>query len=138
MSGRSPTAERHAELIRTALYKAAPAGLAIAVLMTECNLSIWQTRRALAALRDLCAEKGWPPVIWTRGIGYQFAAGEGELERWERAWISERLTQFRRMLSGTLGPHLRLFPKSDWAEYLTAQVKAIESNLEIAAGSWPR
>ncbi|KOG91356.1 hypothetical protein [Streptomyces varsoviensis] len=138
MPKRSPTAERNAELIRTALLKVSPAGLTIIELMTECNLSLWQTRRALAALRDLCAEKGWPPAIWTREAGYHFCAGETELERWERVWIGERLTQFRRMLSGTLGPHLRLFPKSDWAEYLTAQVKAIESNLEIAAGPWPR
>jgi hypothetical protein len=37
------------------------------------------------------------------------------------------------MLTGTLGPHLQLFPHSTWAEYLTAQVRAIESNLEMAS-----
>ncbi|GGJ71201.1 hypothetical protein [Streptomyces brasiliensis] len=37
------------------------------------------------------------------------------------------------MLTSTVGPHLQLFPHSTWAEYLTAQVRAIESNLEMAA-----
>lgn len=56
------------------------------------------------------------------------------LLRWELAWVSRELTAFRRMLTGTLGPHLKLFPNSTWAEYLTAQFRAIESNLEMAAG----
>jgi putative transposase len=60
-----------------------------------------------------------------------------ELEAWELAWVSRQLTQFRRMLTGTLGPHLKLFPDSAWAEYLTAQFRAIESNLEMAASYGP-
>ncbi|QMU72872.1 hypothetical protein [Streptacidiphilus sp. P02-A3a] len=72
--------------------------------------------------------------MWTRESGYHFCASEAELEAWELAWVSRELTKFRRMLTGTLGPHLQLFPKSAWAEYLTAQFRAIESNLEMAAG----
>jgi hypothetical protein len=30
--------------------------------------------------------------------------------------------------------HLRVFPNCTWAEYLTAQFRVIESNLEMAAG----
>jgi hypothetical protein len=130
---RSPTAERHAELVRTALLKTAPIGMTLLELAAECGLSRWQTRRAIAALKDSCVEREWPPLLWTRERDYHFCASEAELENWERAWISERLTQFRRMLTGTLGPHLLLFPNSAWAEYLTAQVRAIESNLEMAS-----
>lgn len=133
MDKRSPTAERHADLVRTALLQAAPAGRTLLELAAACGLSRWQTRRAIAALKDLCAQNEWPPLLWTRERDYHFCADETELENWERAWISERLTQFRRMLTGTLGPHLQLFPHSTWAEYLTAQVRAIESNLEMAS-----
>lgn len=87
----------------------AQVGVTLSELVMESELSRWQVRRALAALRDLCAEKGWPPVIWTRQSGYHFCAGESELETGERAWISERLTQFRRILTGTLGLHIRPF-----------------------------
>ncbi|MBT2509178.1 RacP protein [Streptomyces sp. ISL-98] len=133
MAKRSPAAERHADLIRTALFEVAPAGMVLGQLMGACELSRWQTRRGLATLRDLCAERGWPPVIWGRDLGYHFCASEAELEEWERAWLSEKLTQFRRMITGTIGPHLVLFPKSTWAGYLSDQMKAIESNLAMAA-----
>ncbi|MHA6762465.1 RacP protein [Streptacidiphilus sp. PAMC 29251] len=129
----SATAERHADLVRTQLLAVAPDGLALLVLAAACGLSPWQTRRALAALRDICGEEEWPPVLWTRELGYHFCATEPELEAWELAWVSRELTAFRRMLTGTLGPHLKLFPNSAWAEYLTAQFRAIESNLEMAA-----
>jgi hypothetical protein len=133
MKKRSPTAERHADLIRTEPLKVAPGGLTLPILAAACGLSRWQFRRALAVLREVCAEKGWPPVIWTRETGYHFCASDSELEEWEHDWVSERLTQFRRMLTSVLGPHLKLFPTSSWAEYLTAQVRAIETNLEIAS-----
>ncbi|MFI5887901.1 hypothetical protein [Streptomyces sp. NPDC051554] len=68
-----------------------------------------------------------------RVVGAQDSVDPAELENWERAWISERLTQFRRMLTSTLGPHLQLFPHSTWAEYLTARIRTIESNLEMAS-----
>ncbi|QOV40901.1 hypothetical protein IM697_22450 [Streptomyces ferrugineus] len=60
-------------------------------------------------------------------------ASGAELEEWERAWLSEKPTQFRRVITGTIGPHLALFPKSTWAGYLSDQMKATESNLAMAA-----
>ncbi|MFF3558310.1 RacP protein [Streptomyces tsukubensis] len=133
MRKRSPAAERHAELIRIALLEAAPSGLPLKRLMGACELSVYQTRSGIAALRDLCGERGWPPMLWDRETGYHFCASEAELEEWERQWISERLTQFRRMISGTLAPHLALFPKSRWANYLNTQIAAVEAALEMAA-----
>ncbi|KUN58190.1 RacP protein [Streptomyces griseorubiginosus] len=130
---RSPAAERHAEFIHIALMEAAPAGLPLKRLMGACELSKYQTRSGLAALRDLCGEREWPPLIWTRETGYHFAASEEELEVWERVWISEKLTQFRRMITGTLAPHLALYPGSRWANYLNTQIRAVEASLEMAA-----
>lgn len=46
--------------------------------MGVCELSRWRTRRGLAVLRDLCAERSWPPVIWSREMGYHFCASEAE------------------------------------------------------------
>ncbi|MFJ2241293.1 hypothetical protein [Streptomyces sp. NPDC087859] len=66
------------------------------------------------------------------GVRLPLLPSEAELEEGERAWISEKLTQFRRMLTGAIGPHLALFPKSVWAAYLSDQMKAIESTL-----AWP-
>ncbi|WP_436847747.1 hypothetical protein [Streptomyces avermitilis] len=76
MAKRSATAERHADLIRTALFEVAPAGMTLTRLRGSCGLSRWQTTRGLATLRDLCAERGWPPVIWTRDLGCHFCASE--------------------------------------------------------------
>ncbi len=41
------------------------------------------------------------------------------------------------MITGTLAPHIALFPDSRWANYLHAQVKAVEANLEMAT-TWNR
>ncbi|WP_316781037.1 hypothetical protein [Streptomyces sasae] len=73
------------------------------------------------------------PLIWTRQDGCHFCASEEELEAWERAWISEKLTQFRRMITGTLAPCLALFLGSRWAKYLNTQITAVESSLEMVA-----
>lgn len=137
MDKRSPTAERHAELVLAALCEVAPAGMTLLRLAAACELSRWQTRRALAAVKDLCAERDWPPVIYTREAGHHVCASEDELEEWERAWLSEKLTRFRRVFAGVVGPHLKRFPKSNWATYLTAQMKAIETNLEMAVRPRP-
>ena len=56
-AGRPSTAECHADLIRIALSEAAPAGMTRTRLMALCELSRWQTRRGLATLRDLYAER---------------------------------------------------------------------------------
>jgi len=61
-------------------------------------------------LRDLCIDRSSPPVIYSRDHGYHFCVSDDELEESERAWLSEKLTRFRRKLSGTIGPHLTLFP----------------------------
>ncbi|MGW3425772.1 hypothetical protein [Streptomyces phaeochromogenes] len=37
------------------------------------------------------------------------------------------------MITGTIGPHLALSPKSTWAGYLSDLMKAIKSNLAMAA-----
>src|SRR4051812_724301 len=55
------------------------------------------------------------------------------LDQTDRGTPREKLTQFRRMITGSIGPHLALFPKSMWAGYLNDQMKAIESNLALAA-----
>ncbi|MCA1223684.1 hypothetical protein LCE31_36075, partial [Streptomyces sp. 8L] len=55
---RSPAAERHAELIQIALLEAAPSGLPFKRLMGACELSEYQTRSGLTALRDLAGGGG--------------------------------------------------------------------------------
>ncbi|MFI7413950.1 RacP protein [Streptomyces sp. NPDC049627] len=101
--------------------------------MGACELSQYQTRSGLTALRDLAAERDWPPLIWTREQGYHFCASEVELEEWERVWASEKLTAFRSVITGTLAPHLALFPRSRWANYLNTQIEAVKATLEMAA-----
>ncbi|MGK5693251.1 hypothetical protein ACSNOJ_10155 [Streptomyces sp. URMC 128] len=58
MRKRSTAAERHAELIRIALMEAAPSGLPLRRLMGACELSEYQPRSGLTAMRDLCGERG--------------------------------------------------------------------------------
>jgi hypothetical protein len=111
--------------------EAAPAGLTFLQLMLVSERSRHQVRTGLAALRDLCAERGWPPLLYTRETGYHFSASEVELEAWELAWISGQLTQLRRMVTGTLAPHVALFPKSRWGGNLLLQLRAMESNLDL-------
>ncbi|MEU2288590.1 hypothetical protein ABZ614_43085 [Streptomyces sp. NPDC013178] len=72
-------------------------------------------------------------MLWTRDWGYQFCASEVELEEWERVWVSENLTAFRRMITGTLASHLALFPESRWANCLNTQIEAVKGTLEMAA-----
>ncbi|MER7047024.1 RacP protein [Streptomyces jumonjinensis] len=117
----------------TAVPKKRSTADALKRLVGACELSVYQTRSGIAALRDLCGERGWPPMLWAREVGYHFCASEAELEEWERERISERLTQLCRMIFGTLAPHLALFPKSRWANYLNTQITAVEAALEMAA-----
>ncbi|WP_053698057.1 hypothetical protein [Streptomyces sp. NRRL F-5755] len=133
MPKRSPVAERRAELIRTALLGVAPGGMTLMRLAGACELSRWQTRRALAALKDICAQNHWPTLTWTRDLGYHFCGNEDELELWEQAWLDAKLVQFGRALTSVIGPHLELFPQSLWAIYLKDQVRAVESALALAA-----
>ena len=117
----------HADRRRTALMEAAPTGLTFVQLMLLGERSRHQVRSGLAALRDLCAERGWPPVLYTRDLGHHFSASEAELEVWELAWISGKLTQPRRMVTGTLAPRVALFPKCRWGGSLLLQLQAMES-----------
>ncbi|TQK44504.1 hypothetical protein FBY35_6012 [Streptomyces sp. SLBN-118] len=48
MRKRSPAAERHADLVRIALFEVAPAGMTLTRLMASCELSRYQTRRGIA------------------------------------------------------------------------------------------
>ncbi|MFJ4817872.1 hypothetical protein [Streptomyces sp. NPDC088801] len=61
MDKRSPTAERHADLVRTALLHTAPSGMTLLELAAVCGLSHWQTRQGISVLKDVCAQNEWPP-----------------------------------------------------------------------------
>ncbi|MFC4517762.1 MULTISPECIES: hypothetical protein [Streptomyces] len=66
---RSAAADRHADAIRIALMEAAPAGLTSKRLVAATELSRSQLVCGIAALKELCAERGWPPLLWTREKG---------------------------------------------------------------------
>ncbi|MYW21430.1 RacP protein, partial [Streptomyces sp. SID2955] len=98
---RGEAAHRHADTLRFVLFEARPAGLLFPQLTRASELSPSQVRSGLAALRDTIAENGWPPLIWTRADGYQLGAERAALEAYERAVLTEKLTEFRRFITGT-------------------------------------
>lgn len=102
---RGDAARRHADTIRFVLFEARPAGLDFRQLVRATGLSAHQVRDGLAALRDQAAEKGWPPLAWSREAGYLLGAGRDVLETYERAVVGEKLTEFRRFITGTRRPH---------------------------------
>jgi hypothetical protein len=59
---RSPATLRHAELIRTALMVAALSGPPLKRLIGARELSQYQRGSGLTAMRNLCGERGWPPL----------------------------------------------------------------------------
>ncbi|WP_159029658.1 hypothetical protein [Streptomyces qaidamensis] len=65
MDKRSPTAERHAALVRTALLQTAPLGMPLLELAAVCGLSRRQTRRGISILKDVCAQNERPPLVCT-------------------------------------------------------------------------
>ncbi|MFJ4561988.1 RacP protein [Streptomyces massasporeus] len=75
---RSAASQRHADTVRFVLFEARPAGLAFNQLVRSSELSPHQARAGLACLRDIIAERGWPPLIWTRKDGYQFCTDPAE------------------------------------------------------------
>ncbi len=81
---RGDAARRHADTIRFVLFEARPAGLEFAQLVRASGLSPSQVRSGLAALRDLAAEWGYPPLIWTKAGSYQLGADRAALEAYER------------------------------------------------------
>ncbi|MFE5029903.1 RacP protein [Streptomyces sp. NPDC056656] len=99
------------------------------------ELSPSQVRSGLAALRDVIADNGWPPLIWTRADGYQLGAERAELEAYERAVLLEKLTQFRRFITGTVAPHAAAHPGDKWIRHIVAQLNSIESTLDLVVSS---
>ncbi|WP_331721230.1 RacP protein [Streptomyces sp. NBC_00212] len=130
---RSPTAARHADAIRLALMEVAPAGLKKSRLTAVTELSRSQIVRGLAAYHELAGEKGWPPLPWSFKAGYHFCEDAVELEAWERDWAEVKSTQITSVINGILARHARLFPKSRWVAYFSAQMNAVQSSLDMIA-----
>jgi hypothetical protein len=79
------------------------------------------------------AERGWPPLIWTRPDGYKFCADPAELQAYEIAVIRGKLTEIRRFITGTVAPHAVLQPKGRWIKHLNTQLNSVESTLDVIA-----
>ncbi|MEU8927336.1 RacP protein [Kitasatospora sp. NPDC048545] len=130
---RSPAAERHADTLRFVLFEARPAGLTFDQLVRSSELSRSQVRAGLACLRDVIAEQGLPPLIWTRTDGYRFCSDPPELEAYELAVVREKVTEIRRFVTGVVAPHAALQPKGRWIKHLNTQLLSVESTLEVIA-----
>lgn len=123
---RGEAAQRHADTLRFVLFEARPAGLLFPQLTRASGLSPSQVRSGLAALRDIIAENGWPPLIWTRADGYQLGAERAVLEAYERAVLTEKLT---------VAPHAAAHPRDKWVKHIIAQLNSIESTLDLVVSS---
>ncbi|MFH8336323.1 MULTISPECIES: RacP protein [Streptomyces] len=132
---RGEAAQRHADTLRFVLFEARPAGLLFPQLTRASGLSPSQVRSGLAALRDIIAENGWPPLIWTRADGYQLGAERAALEAYERAVLAEKLTEFRRFITGTVAPHAAAHPGDKWVRHIVAQLNSIESTLDLVVSA---
>jgi hypothetical protein len=132
---RGEAAQRHADTLRFVLFEARPAGLLFPQLTRASGLSPSQVRSGLAALRDIIAENGWPPLIWTRAEGYQLGAERAALEAYERAVLTEKLTEFRRFITGTVAPHAAAHPGDKWVRHIVAQLNSIESTLDLVVSA---
>lgn len=132
---RGEAARRHADTLRFVLFEARPAGLLFHQLVRASELSPSQARAGLACLRDIIAENGWPPLIWTRADGYQLGAEPAALQAHERAVLIEKLTEFRRFITGTVAPHAAAHPGDKWVKHIVAQLNSIESTLDLVVSS---
>ncbi|MFF7791291.1 RacP protein [Streptomyces sp. NPDC007991] len=132
---RGDAARRHADTLRFVLFEARPAGLEFPQLVRASDLSPSQVRSGIAALKDQAAEKGWPPLTWTKATGYQLGAERPVLEAYERAVVREKLTEFRRFITGTVAPHAATHPNDKWVKHIVAQLNSIESTLDLIASS---
>lgn len=101
------------------------AGLEFHQLVRASDLSPSQVRSGLAALKDQAAERGWPPLTWTRQAGYQLGADRAVLEAYERTVVREKLTEFRRFITGTVAPHAAAHPNDKWVKHIVAQLNSI-------------
>lgn len=45
--------------------------------------------------------------------------------------VSEKLTQFRRFITGTVAPHAAAHPNDKWVRHIVAQLNSIESTLDL-------
>ena len=132
---RGDAARRHADTLRFVLFEARPAGLEFPQLVRASDLSPNQVRSGLAALKDQATEKEWPPLTWTRATGYQLGAERPVLEAYERAVVKEKLTEFRRFITGTVAPHAAAHPGDKWVKHIVAQLNSIESTLDLINSS---
>lgn len=127
---RGDAARRHADTLRFVLFEARPAGLEFPQLVRASDLTPSQVRSGLAVLKDQAAEKGWPPLTWNRATGYQLGAERTVLEAFERAVVREKLTEFRRFITGTVA-----HPGDKWVKHIVAQLNSIESTLDLINSS---
>ncbi|GAA2268317.1 hypothetical protein GCM10010145_48610 [Streptomyces ruber] len=126
-------ARRHADTVRFVLFEARPAGLSFAQLVRAAELSPSQVRAGIACLRDIIAERCWPPLIWTRTDGYKFCSDPAELQAYEVSIIREKLTEIRRFITGVVAPHAVLQPKGRWIRHLNTLLSSVESTLDVIA-----
>jgi hypothetical protein len=57
------------------------------------------------------------------------------LAAYERAVVREKLTEFRRFITGTVAPHAAAHPNDKWVKHIVAQLNSIESTLDLIASS---
>lgn len=126
-------AREHARCISRILMEARPAGLHFPQLRIACELSPAQVRSGLAMLRDIITEMGWPPLVHSRADGYMFTADPDELEQYEVAKVHEKLTEVRRLITATVGPHAKLAPDDKRVRHMITQLNSVESTLDLIA-----
>ena len=127
-------ARRHAECIQRILMEARPAGLGFPQLLSACELSRHQGQDGLAMLRDIISERGWPPLIYSRAEGwYVFTVDPDELAVFEGSRLRELLTEARRLLSATIGPHAAAAPEDKRVRYMVTQLNSVEATLDLIA-----
>ena len=49
--------------------------------------------------------------------------------------LAEKLTEFRRFITGTVAPHAAAHPGDKWVRHIVAQLNSIESTLDLIASS---
>ncbi|MFI1124630.1 RacP protein [Streptomyces hygroscopicus] len=67
--------------------------------------------------------------------GYQLGAERAALEAYERVVLTEKLTEFRRFITGTVAPHAAAHPRDKWVKHIIAQLNSIESTLDLVVSS---
>ncbi len=115
------------------LFEARPAGLTFPQLVRSGELTPSQTRAGLACLSDIIAERGWPPLIWTKRDGYRFCTAAAELQASELSIVREKLTEIRRFITAVVSTYAALQPKGRWMKHLNTQLGSVDSTLDIIA-----